>query len=153
MATTIRFGGYQGDDSVHTRAAHLFCTALQRRLGDTINIVFEQNIVERGHKVADLRTLTADGDLNRCYFSSNYLTQQVPDLGILDQHFVIPDRAHAYAVLDGAVGSRLAVEVADRTRFRVLAYWDNGLRHISSAHGPVLLPGDCRDLRIRTLAN
>ena len=48
MATTIRFGGYQGDKSVHTRAAQVFCSALRRQLGDSVDITFEQNIVDKG---------------------------------------------------------------------------------------------------------
>ena len=153
MATTIRFGGYQGDKSVHTRAADVFCSAVRRQLGDRVNIIFERNIVADGQQAADLLTRTETGDLDGCYFSSSYLTQRVPDLGLFDQHFVIPDRAHGYALLDGGVGARLAVEVANRTGFKVLAYWDNGLRHLSSARGPILRPSDCAGLKIRTLAN
>ena len=153
MTITIKFGGYQGDRSVHTRGAQEFCRRLQREAGDSIHVQFEQNIVDKGFKAADLLSKTESGELDGCYFSSSYLTGRVPELGLFDQHFVVPDRQHAYAVLDGALGKRLAEEVQSRTGFTVLGYWDNGLRQISSARGPIRLPADCKDLKLRTLKN
>ncbi|WP_146344969.1 TRAP transporter substrate-binding protein [Phaeobacter marinintestinus] len=152
MVTKITFGGYQGDNSVHTRAARILCEAIKREAGDAVEVTFDQNIVARGHKAADLLSLTEAGDLSGCYFSSSYLADRVPELGLFDQHFVVPDRAHAYAVLDGALGAWLAKEVEARTGYTVLGYWDNGLRNISANH-PLRQPQDCEGLKIRTLAN
>ena len=42
MATRIRFGGYQGDNSVHTRGARVFCDALRRIAGDTVEVEFRR---------------------------------------------------------------------------------------------------------------
>jgi len=151
MSVTIKFGGYQGDKSVHTRAVRVFCEALERESGNSINVFFDQNIVSQGFKAADLLSKTEQGELDGCYFSSSYITSRVPELGLFDQHFVVPDREHAYAVLDGALGQRLAAEVERCTGYSVLGYWDNGLRNISTASTPIHLPEDCQGLKIRTL--
>ncbi len=159
MKTTIKFAGYQGEQSVHTRAANRFCEALRRMAGElgdvgaAIDIQFEQNITQNGCKAADLLTRTENGELDGCYFSSSYLADRVPELGLFDQHFAVPDRRHAYAILDGALGRRLATVVEQTTGFTILAYWDNGLRHISSATGAIRHPRDCQGLKIRTLKN
>jgi len=153
MTTTIKFAGYQGDKSVHTRAANVFCDALRSEAGDSVDIHFAPNIVQNGFNASDLLTKTESGELDGCYFSSSYLADRVPELGLFDQHFVVPDRRHAYAVLDGALGTRLAKEVEQATGFAVLGYWDNGIRHISTAHGPLHHPRDCMGLKIRTLSN
>lgn len=153
MKTTIKFAGYQGEHSVHTRAAHIFCQTLRRKAGDAVRVHFEPNIVQHGSKAADLLSKTESGELDGCYFSSSYLADRVPQLGLFDQHFVVPDRRAAYAVLDGSLGRRLAGEVEKVTGFSVLGYWDNGLRHISSANGPLRSPVDCKGLKIRTLNN
>lgn len=153
MTITINFGGYQGTQSVHTRAVNVFCRAVERKAGNGIKFNFEQNIVSQGFKAADLLSKTESGELDGCYFSSSYLTQRVPELGLFDQHFVVPDRRHAYAVLDGSLGKKLALEVKRRTGFVALGYWDNGLRHISSAQGPIRRPEDCEGLKLRTLSN
>jgi C4-dicarboxylate-binding protein DctP len=149
----LRFGGYQGPASVHTRAGSVFGEALAAGLGDRVRFTFDSNIVERGQKAADLLSMTESGELDGCYFSSSYLAGRVPELGIFDQHFVVPDRAKAYAILDGPLGKRLAALVAEKTGYTVLDYWDNGFRHISNGVRPILRPEDCRGLKLRTLAN
>ena len=153
MVTTIKFGGYQGDKSVHTRAGRVFCQTMPREVGEAAEVIFDQNIVEQGHKASDLLVRTENGELDGCYFSSSYLAHRVPELGLFDQHFVVPSRKHAYAVLDGELGQRLAQEVEKQTGFAVLGYWDNGLRNISSGRGALRNPQDCKNLKIRTLAN
>jgi TRAP-type C4-dicarboxylate transport system substrate-binding protein len=153
MATKIRFGGYQGDNSVHTRGARVFCDALAEIAGDTVEVEFQQNIVESGHKASDLLSMTESGELDGCYFSSSYLAERVPELALFDQHFTVPNRRQAYGVLDGSLGRRLAAEVTAKTGFCVLGYWDNGLRQISSVATPFRQPGDCLGLKLRTLAS
>lgn len=152
MSITVRFGGYQGNKSVHTRGGRALADALARTSGGSASLEFDENIVSRGHKAADLLSMTEEGTLDGCYFSSSYLAKRVPELGLFDQHFVVPDRRRAYAVLDGALGERLKKKVSEATGYTVLGYWDNGLRHISSRE-PIRVPGDCEGLKLRTLAN
>ncbi|WP_305969107.1 MULTISPECIES: TRAP transporter substrate-binding protein [unclassified Mameliella] len=152
MSIELKFGGYQGPNSVHTRGGQVLAKAVEEETGGKIRLVFDENIVSRGHKAADLLSLTESGDLDGCYFSSSYLAKRVPELGLFDQHFVVPDRRRAYALLDGALGDRLRTEVAKATGYEVLGYWDNGLRHISSGP-PIRNVADCDGLKIRTLAN
>ncbi|MEM6634620.1 MAG: TRAP transporter substrate-binding protein [Pseudomonadota bacterium] len=152
MTLTLKFGGYQGDKSVHTRGGRVLAEAIAEESGGAIAIAFDENIVARGHKAADLLSMTESGELDGCYFSSSYLAKRVPELGIFDQHFSVPDRRRAYALLDGALGERLRNEVAAATGYEVLGYWDNGLRHISSAR-PIHDVEQCAGLKIRTLAN
>lgn len=147
------FGGYQGDNSVHTRGARCFAEAMARLTDGAVEVEFRQNIVEDGHKAADLLAMTEEGKLDGCYFSSSYLAGRVPELALFDQHFMVPDRAHAYGVLDGGLGQRLAKEVAAKTGFVVMGYWDNGLRHISTRAQALKTPADCGGLKLRTLAS
>lgn len=150
--TTLKFGGYQGDKSVHTRGGRVLAQAVAEETDGAVSLEFDESIVVRGHKAADLLTLTEGGELDGCYFSSSYLAKRVPELGLFDQHFVVPDRRRAYALLDGALGDRLRTEVSKATGFEVLGYWDNGLRHITSAVSIKSMP-DCAGLKLRTLAN
>lgn len=152
MTIELKFGGYQGDKSVHTRGGRVLAEAVAEETGGRVKLIFDENIVSRGHKAADLLSLTESGDLDGCYFSSSYLAKRVPELGIFDQHFVVPDRRRAYALLDGELGERLRAEVAAATGYEVLGYWDNGLRHITSAV-PIKSVSDCDGVKLRTLAN
>jgi TRAP-type C4-dicarboxylate transport system substrate-binding protein len=151
MPHTLRIAGYQDSRSVHTRAMRVLEAALKQSLGAAIEIEFTENIAATGRKVADLLGLVEAGDLDFCYFSSSYLTARVPALGVFDIPFELTDRDRTRSLLQGALGARLADEIARRTGYRVLAFWDNGLRNISNRLRPIHTPDDCKGLRIRTL--
>ena len=51
------------------------------------------------------------------------------------------------------MGARLAGDLARHTGYRLLGFWDNGVRHISNRLRPIRHPDDCRGMRIRTLDN
>lgn len=153
MTVEISFGGYQGDNSVHTRGAGSLASAVERLSGGAARIKFRQNIVEDGHKASELLSMTESGELDGCYFSSSYLANRVPELALFDQHFAVPSRAHAYGVLDGSLGQRLKKEIEANTGYSVMGYWDNGLRHISSRGGRLTTPSACNGLKLRTLAS
>jgi TRAP-type C4-dicarboxylate transport system substrate-binding protein len=151
MGTTLRIAGYQDARSVHTRTMRVLEAALQQSLGGAVAVEFEENIAASGRKAADLLDLVEAGELDLCYFSSSYLTSRVPALGVFDIPFELTDRARTRALLQGALGARLADEVARRTGYRVLGFWDNGLRNISNRLRPLRAPQDCAGIRIRTL--
>jgi C4-dicarboxylate-binding protein DctP len=148
----LRCGGYQGQDSVHTRALRV----LEAEIGGPglgVEVELTPNITEQGRKASDLLTLVEGGELDLCYFSSSYLAGRVPSLRVLDLPFLVTDRERAYRALDGDLGKRLANDTSTATGFRVLAYWDNGFRHFSNRLRPIRHPRDCQGMKIRTLDN
>jgi tripartite ATP-independent transporter DctP family solute receptor len=148
----LRCGGYQGEDSVHTRALRV----LDAEIGGArpgIEVELTPNITAQGRKASDLLTLVERGDLDLCYFSSSYLAGRVPSVRVLDLPFLVADRERAYRALDGDLGHRLADDISRATGFRVLAYWDNGFRHFSNRLRPIRHPRDCAGMKIRTLDN
>ncbi|HET9902562.1 MAG TPA: TRAP transporter substrate-binding protein [Xanthobacteraceae bacterium] len=154
MTLNFRFGGYQGENSVHTRALRRLAAALERRLSGAARVLVTANVAEQGYKAADLLKLVAEGAFDICYFQSSYLdTAKVPALRALDLPFLLTDRGTIYERLDGAFGAHLAQAVADALPYRVLAFWDNGFRHISNAVRPIRAPRDCTGLRMRTTAS
>jgi TRAP-type transport system periplasmic protein len=152
-SNTIRFAGYQGEASVHTRAIRSFAGAVEARLGTPWRVDVTANVTDHGHKAADLPAMVADGRLDLCYFNSSYLAERVPSLALFDIPFALAGRAHIYRQLDGDVGARLGAGVAAATPYRVLKFWDNGFRHISNRLRPIRSPDDCAGLRLRTVAS
>jgi C4-dicarboxylate-binding protein DctP len=148
----LRCGGYQGQDSVHTRALRVLEVEIGRA-GPLVEVELTPNITEQGRKASDLLTLVEGGELDLCYFSSSYLAGRVPSLRMLDLPFLVTDRERAYWALDGDLGKRLADDIGTATGFRVLAYWDNGFRHFSNRLRPIRHPRDCQGMNIRTLDN
>ncbi|MGI9523101.1 MAG: TRAP transporter substrate-binding protein [Hyphomicrobiaceae bacterium] len=147
----IRIGGYQGDKSVHTRAVHDFTAALDTKKHPELEIAFRQNITQEGLLAADLLRFVAEGELDICYFSTSYLTNQIPALGSFDVPFAFPDRAEFHAFIDGPAGKRAIGEAKEQSPYQVLGFWDNGIRHISNRHHEITRPSDCKGLRLRTL--
>jgi TRAP-type C4-dicarboxylate transport system substrate-binding protein len=151
MPTLIRMAGYQDEPSVHTRAMRLMIENLGAAAGSAIAVEFEPDIARRGRKVGELLDLVASGEIDLCYFSSSYLTARVPALAALDIPFLLSDRDDTRRRLEGPLGACIRRDVAAGTPYVVLAFWDNGQRHISNARRPLRAPADCVGLRIRTV--
>ena len=147
---TLRFGGYQGIASVHNRAADVFGKSLAERLGDRLSFEIEPDILSLGHKSGDLLPLVAAGTFDVCYMSTIRFSEQIPAFKLFEIPTFDDDRTRLLSLLDGALGQRLAALVAAHTPFRVLGYWDNGIRHVTNRVRQVRAPADCAGLTIRT---
>jgi TRAP-type transport system periplasmic protein len=112
-----------------------------------------RDVTERGARAADLLSMVERGEVEICYFAASYLAGRVPSLGAFDAPFAVLDRARLYADLDGEWGARIAGDIERLTGYKLLGFWDNGLRHISNRLRPIRHPDDCRGLSIRTLDN
>jgi TRAP-type C4-dicarboxylate transport system substrate-binding protein len=150
----LRFGGYQTEASVHTRALRALAADLEARLGGAAAIDIVANVTEQGRKAADLFTMVAGNELDLFYFSSSYVdAAQAPALAALDLPFLNTERERIFAKLDGRLGERIASELAAASPYRLLGFWDNGVRHLSNCLHPIRTPADCAGLRLRTTAN
>jgi TRAP-type C4-dicarboxylate transport system substrate-binding protein len=145
----LHFAGYQPARSVHTRGLYTLRDGVARHAGSTLSIKVTDSVVSLGRKAADLLSMVESGELDGCYFASSYLAARVPALGVFDAPFQASSRETVFATLDPA----LADQVATTTGYRVIGWWDNGIRHISNAVRPIRSPADCSGLRLRTLDN
>ena len=151
--TRIHFVGYHPITSVQARAVQVLGSALERALGEEIDFRFDPDIGELGHKAFELLELVENGTFDMCYFYSSYLTERVPELGLFELPFQISGREAAYDMLDGALGQTLGNAIAQKTGYRLMASWDNGIRHLSNARHTIRTPADCQGLKIRTARN
>ena len=76
----------------------------------------------------------------------------VPNVRILDIPFLFRDKAHARAVLDGAIGQDMLKEF-DSKGFKALAWGENGVRHMTNSKRSVTSPDDLKGLKMRTMEN
>ena len=76
----------------------------------------------------------------------------VPEARILDIPFLFRDKAHARAVLDGAIGQDM-LKAFDSKGFRALAWGENGVRHMTNSKRAVNSPDDLKGLKMRTMEN
>lgn len=149
----VRLGGYAPPDSTHGRALDTIAAGLRDGLGDGVEVSVEHNILDQGRPIQALLEDVEVGATTLCFFSTSYLADRVPELGIVDLPYVFPSAAAAHAALDGALGAALTDHTRRATGFVPLGYWDNGFRHLSNRSREVRTPDDVRGLRVRLQPN
>jgi tripartite ATP-independent transporter DctP family solute receptor len=147
----IRMGGYGPATTGFSRALKFIGDRLEAQFGDRVSVKYVWNIMDLGYKAEDILWLVEHGLLTLGYQSSSYLTDRIPELGVVDLPFLFEDTAQARAAMDGALGRRLAEAIEDRTSFRILGWFENGFRQISNRVRTIHSPADLKGLRIRTL--
>jgi len=75
-----------------------------------------------------------------------------PKLSAVELPFLFSSPEKVGNVLDGPVGEELAKDLPSKG-IRLLAYWENGLRHITNSKKPIEKPEDLKGLKIRTPEN
>ena len=98
---------------------------------------------------AEMITSAAAGIINVSANSQGALSQTVPEIGLLGLPFLFKDLPTAWKVLDGPVGDMLD-ERAQKHGLKILGFWDNGIRQVSTLKGLVPEPADLKGIKIRT---
>jgi len=73
----------------------------------------------------------------------------VSEVGVLDMPFLFESKEQAFKVIDGPFGEKLN-QIIETKGFKMLGWWDNGFRSITSTRGSVAKPSDLAGLKIRT---
>jgi len=147
----IRMGGYGPASTGFSRALKLIGDRLTAEFGERVEVKYVWNIMELGYRAEDILWLVEHGLLTLGYQSSSYLTDRVPELGVVDLPFLFAHTQAARAAMDGALGDLLARKIEERVNYRVLGWFENGFRHVSNRVREVHIPADLAGLRIRVL--
>src|SRR5437588_5930802 len=151
MTIRIRMGGYGPATTGFSRALKLIGDRLTSEFGTRVDIKYVWNIMDLGYRAEDILWLVEHGLLTLGYQSSSYLTERVPELGIVDLPFLFASTQAARGAMDGELGALLARKIEERVNFRVLGWFENGFRHISNRVRPLHRPKNLAGLRIRVL--
>ena len=149
-AIASKFGGYQGEASIHNRAAARFGAGLAARLGGRVRFELIGSVLKLGRQSGDLPQMVESGELALCYISTVRFTPAVPEFSVLELPFVVQDHASVHHAFAGEFGALLMRRMGETTPFRLLGLWDNGFRHLTNKVRPIRTPADCQGLRIRT---
>jgi TRAP-type C4-dicarboxylate transport system substrate-binding protein len=144
-------GGYGPAATCFSRALQFIGDRLTAEFGGDVDIKYVWNIMDFGYRAEDILWLTESGILTLGYQSSSYLTDRIPELGMVDLPFLFADKDTARAAIDGALGDFLTRRIEARTNNRILGYFENGFRHISNRLREVRTPADLKGMRIRVL--
>jgi TRAP-type transport system periplasmic protein len=147
----IRMGGYGPASTGFSRALKRIGDRLAAEFGPRVEIKYVWNIMDLGYRAEDILWLVEHGLLTLGYQSSSYLTDRVPELGLVDLPFLFADTPAARGAMDGALGRVLAGKIEERVNYRILGWFENGFRQISNRVRPIHTPADLKGLRIRVL--
>ena len=148
--TTLTLGHGAAPGNPRSVAAEEFARLVDEKTGGEvkINIAGSEQL---GNDVAMLTSLRT-GALDLTANSQGAASGLVPELGALGLPFTFDDAAAAFEVLEGPVGDDLESKFQE-LGIITLAWWDNGVRHITTTSKPVERPEDLAGLKIRTPAD
>jgi TRAP-type transport system periplasmic protein len=147
----IRMGGYGPATTGFSRALQFIGDRLTAAFGDRVEIKYVWNIMDLGYQAQDILWLVEHGLLTLGYQSSSYLTDRVPELGVVDLPFLFGRTEQARAAMDGPLGRLLARKIEEKVSYRILGFFENGFRHVSNRLRTVRAPADLAGMRIRVL--
>lgn len=147
----IRMGGYGPATTGFSKGLKLIGERLEAAFGGRIEVKYVWNIMDLGYRSEDILWLVEHGLLTLGYQSSSYLTERVPELGLVDLPFIFASKDEARGAMDGRLGETLTRAIERQMDYRILGYFENGFRHISNRLRQVRAPGDLAGMRIRVL--
>lgn len=147
----ILMGGYGPASTGFSLALKRIGDRLSAGFGDQVEIKYVYNILDLGYRAEDILWLVESGVLTLGYQSSSYLTDRIPDVGIVDLPFTFPDTARARDAMDGTLGRALTARIEAQMDYRIVGYFENGFRHVSNRVRPIHTPADMKGLTIRVL--
>jgi len=145
-ARTLRVG----HGTTETNPRHVAAQFFAKRVEELSNGRLKVSVGGNAQFGDDVEMLTALrlGTLDMSLNAQGPLANIVPETGVLSLPFLFKDAPSAWKVLDGPIGDEIAAK-ADAKQLVVLAYWDNGIRHITNNVRPITSPADLKGLKIR----
>jgi tripartite ATP-independent transporter DctP family solute receptor len=79
---------------------------------------------------------------------STVMSSQVDLFGVFEMPYIVKDRAHMGRIEKELFWAKLAPE-AEKKGLKVLAVWENGVRHVTNSKRPIRVPGDLAGIKLR----
>jgi tripartite ATP-independent transporter DctP family solute receptor len=136
-------------DGQHAAAVKLAELVKQRTNGDVEITVYPAN--QLGNDAAMINGVRG-GTIDIVSSGASNYNGIVANTAAMELPFVFRSAQHAYAVLDGAVGTGVLNELSPHG-LKGLAYWENGWRAFTNNKRPIRTPDDVKGLKIRSTGN
>jgi TRAP-type transport system periplasmic protein len=79
---------------------------------------------------------------------STVMSSEVDLFGIFEMPYIVKDRAHMGRIEKEIFWAKLEPE-AEKKGLKVLAVWENGIRHITNSKRPIRMPADLKGIKLR----
>lgn len=149
-AVSLTLGHGAAPGNPRSIAAEAFAKAVSERTSGNVAIKIA-GAEQLGSDVAMLTSLRT-GALDLTANSQGAASGLVPEVAALGLPFLFKDTKAVFALLDGPVGDELGKKF-ETVNMTMLAWWDNGTRHITNSKRALKAPADLSGLKIRTPAD
>ncbi len=142
---TIKFGHVGEPGSLFAMSAEEFAKRANEKLGDKAEVqVFGASQLGKDKEMMQKLKL---GQLT---FSlpSSVMSSVSPEFGVFEMPYIIKDREHMKKV-QAELGDMFQ-SAAKSKGYRIVAYWENGFRHITNNLRPINKPEDLQGVKLRT---
>ena len=145
MKKIIKLAGYQGKQSIHTQAMSNFIKGINK----SFDTDFVMDITLKNEMASSLIEKTINEEVHVSYLWSSYYEKIIPEIKLLDLPYLFNEREDAYRTLDSKFFNNINKKM-DKSNLKLLGFWDNGVRHVSSKIKQIKTPEDCQNQIIRT---
>lgn len=143
---TLRMGYILASDSQLGAGATAMADELAKLTGGRLTIDQFPNAA-LGGEVEMLKGVQL-GTIDLAFITGAPLPNFVPEVGVFNIPFLFRDAAHAHAVLDGPIGQAYLQKF--RAKDLIALVWgENGMRHLTNAKRPIVIPDDLKGLKLR----
>lgn len=149
-STIIRFSHVVSEDSPKGRAIAFFKKELERVTSGELRV----HIYSNGAIFDDASAIKAV-QKNIIQFAAPSFSKFngiVDDFQVFDIPYLFRDTERVHIAYYGNIGSILKVQ-AEKKNMVILAFWDNGFKHLTNNIKPLILPTDLKGLRFRTMGS
>jgi tripartite ATP-independent transporter DctP family solute receptor len=126
--------------------AEEFTSRANELLGDKAKVVFYGS--SQLGKDKDLMQKLKLGTVHLA-MPSSIMSSISPEAGLFDMPFLVKDRAHLNRIEHKIFWPMIAPKI-EAKGYKVIGFWENGIRHISNNVKPINTPADLKGIKIRT---
>jgi tripartite ATP-independent transporter DctP family solute receptor len=143
--TEIKLGHVGEPGSLFQKSADEYARRANAKLGGKAKVVVYGSSQLGGDRemIQKLKLGTLDMAL-----PSTVMSSEVDLFGIFEMPYIVKDRSHMAKIEKDVFWPRIAPE-AEKKGLRVLAVWENGVRHLTNSKRPIRAPADLAGIKLR----
>jgi len=141
----VKLGHVGEPGSLFQKSADEFARRANAKLGDKAKVVTygSSQLGGDSEMIQKLKLGTLDLAL-----PSTVMSSQVDLFGVFEMPYIVKDRQHMARIEKEIFWTKLEPE-AEKKGLKVLAVWENGVRHVTNSKRPIKVPGDLAGIKLR----
>lgn len=144
----MKLGIVTNSDRSLTKGLKKFAEIIEKESGGKLKgEVFADGLLGGDRQVLEALQM---GTVQGTAVSTGVVAAFAPRFDAFDLPFLFKDKATAYKVFDGPIGSELLNDLP-KAKLVGLGYWENGFRHVTNNKRPIQIADDLKGLKLRTL--